>query len=65
MDHHNVRTLINKAGVHRHKVYLLRDIDPLTQGEEVPDPYYSGRYEETYQLLSSSLKLWLEHLKKT
>lgn len=65
MDHTNVRQLISKSGAYRHKVYLLRDIDPTTHGEEVPDPYYSGRYEETYQLLAPSLKQWLEHLKKT
>lgn len=64
MDHQNYRYLISKAGLNRHKVYLLRDIDPNTQGEEVPDPYDSGRYEETYQLLSTSLKQWVEHLKK-
>ena len=65
MDLENVATLKHIAKQHVKKVYLLRDIDELTKGEEVPDPYYSGYYEQTYQLISQSLKQWIDYLKKT
>jgi protein-tyrosine phosphatase len=65
MDDQNVEVLKKMANQHAHKVYLFRDIDPNTQGEQVPDPYYSGKYEETFGLIQQSLIKWLEHLKKT
>ncbi|MBE0700907.1 MAG: low molecular weight phosphotyrosine protein phosphatase [Acholeplasmataceae bacterium] len=64
MDHENIGYLMRHAEAKSHKVHLLRDISRKTRGEIVPDPYYNGKYEETYQLLHESLKLWLKKLKK-
>jgi protein-tyrosine phosphatase len=63
MDHENMKYLINHAKEFQNKLYLLRDIDEATLGQIVPDPYFNGKYEETYQLLNESLKLWLDKLK--
>ena len=63
MDHENIKYLINHAGDHAKKIYLLRDIDPNTKGEIIPDPYFSGEHEKTYLLLADALKLWVDKLK--
>ncbi len=65
MDHENVFDLKQMSTRHYDKIYLFRDINPNTKGQDVPDPYYSGRYEETFKLISESLPLWLERLKKS
>jgi protein-tyrosine phosphatase len=65
MDNENMKYLNNHTKDYKHKLYLLRDIDEKTLGEIVPDPYFNGKYEETYQLLLESLKLWLAKLKNT
>jgi protein-tyrosine phosphatase len=62
MDHENMKYLKKYAFENIYKLYLLRDVDAKTKGEIVPDPYYSGKYEETYQLLNESLSIWLEKL---
>jgi len=58
-----MKYLKNHAKEFQNKLYLLRDIDEATLGQIVPDPYFNGKYEETYQLLNESLKLWLDKLK--
>jgi len=63
MDHHNVKYLSEHAGIHKDKVWLLRDIDEKTKGEIVPDPYFDHTHEVTYRLLSESLPQWLEKIK--
>jgi protein-tyrosine phosphatase len=63
MDQSNVINLKRMRSSQQHKIYLLRDIDPKTKNEDVPDPYYSGRYEETFKLIDESLDVWLNHLK--
>lgn len=60
MDHQNLAYLKRHAGKHQHKVFLLRDIDPNTKGEIIPDPYYDGSHETTFVLLKESLKLWFD-----
>ncbi len=62
MDLENVRYLKAHAGPYQSKIYLLRDINPLTKNEIIPDPYYTGKYEETYHLLKESLELWIKFL---
>jgi len=62
MDHDNVRYLKNHGKNYSDKIYLLRDVTLQTKGQIVPDPYYTGKYEETYQLLMESLPLWVEKM---
>ncbi|MDI6452723.1 low molecular weight protein-tyrosine-phosphatase [Peloplasma aerotolerans] len=63
MDKSNVQHLLKQAGKHKHKIFLLRNIMDETKGQSVPDPYLTGQYEQTYQLLEESLTGWLERLK--
>jgi len=65
MDRKNIFDLKQMTNKHLNKIYLFRDIDPNALGQDVPDPYYSGRYEETFELISKTLPLWLEKLKKS
>lgn len=65
MDHDNIGALKKHTDQYKHKIYLLRDIDENAKGKEVSDPYYTGHYEETYQLISHALKKWIDYLKKT
>lgn len=48
------------------KVFLMRQFDPVKDGEEVPDPYYGGMegFEEVYQMLFRSNEKLLEHIIK-
>lgn len=65
MDKQNVKDLRRIANDDVYKIYLFRDIDQRTQGEDIPDPYYTNRYEETFHLIQESLPLWLNWLKKS
>ncbi|MDY0277957.1 MAG: low molecular weight protein-tyrosine-phosphatase [Acholeplasma sp.] len=61
MDKKNVRDLVEMApdGFDR-KVHLLLDIDEGTKNRDVPDPWYSGDFDETYELLDFALDKWLD-----
>lgn len=64
MDHQNVADLSAKAPQDcKNKVYLYLDVVDGYQGKEVPDPWYTGNFEETYRLLSLGLKPWYEKIK--
>lgn len=63
MDQSNVFDLQRMYSHNHHKIYLLRDIDKNTKHEDVPDPYYSNRYEETFKMIDESLDAWVNHLK--
>lgn len=65
MDMENVQDLKEKAGTHKDKIYLFRDMGSSIKGLEVPDPYYSGKYEETFNLINTSLDHWIHHLIKS
>lgn len=58
MDEQNVRDMLAMAPVECHKKILLFD----KQG--VPDPYYTGRFEATYQQVIKGCQDWLNFLKK-
>ncbi|MGY3765695.1 low molecular weight protein-tyrosine-phosphatase [Vagococcus vulneris] len=40
---------------------LLEDFD----SQEVPDPYYTGNFELTYELINKGTDYWLDKIKKT
>lgn len=59
MDEQNVRDM--KAVVPEglaHKIYQFEE-------ESVPDPYYTGDFEDTYQRVSRGCRTWLARLKKS
>lgn len=54
MDNKNVTKLKKDAPEkYRQKVHLF------LENQEVPDPYYTGNFLETYTLLSKGMKKWL------
>jgi protein-tyrosine phosphatase len=62
MDHDNIKYLRNMGKEYHHKIHLFRDINPVSQHEIVEDPYYTGKYEETNQLLSKDIELWFNKM---
>ncbi|PLT35288.1 low molecular weight protein-tyrosine-phosphatase [Bacillus sp. V5-8f] len=62
MDKSNVRNIQEITGRADHpKILRLLDIVELNQ--DVPDPYYTGDFEETYQLVSQGCKSLLEKIR--
>ena len=43
---------------------LLLDFAPGVSRQDVPDPYYSGNFEETYQLVDAGSRGLLAHIRK-
>lgn len=60
MDQENVQALKAMApkGTEE-KIYLYLDKVPEHVGESIPDPWYTGDFEETYGLLHQGLNEWL------
>ncbi len=44
------------------KIRSYMSVVPGKETEEVPDPYYTGDFEETYQLLQEGIPYWLESI---
>ncbi|MBN2300729.1 MAG: low molecular weight phosphotyrosine protein phosphatase, partial [Acholeplasmataceae bacterium] len=63
MDHINMKYLQRHSGIYRDKVYLLSDIDPKTKDLDIPDPYYTGNFDEVYQMINELLDKWLTMFK--
>ncbi|WP_430608679.1 protein-tyrosine phosphatase [Enterococcus sp. AZ009] len=61
MDANNVETLQALAPADTTaKIRSYLSVVPGKEAEEVPDPYYTGDFEETYQLLQEGIPYWLE-----
>lgn len=41
------------------KIYLYLDRVPGHAGESIPDPWYTGNFDETYELIEKGLNEWL------
>jgi len=65
MDDSNVRN-VQTFGPVGDGNYLgkLSDFVPNTTWTEVPDPYYTGDFNETYELVTSGCQHLLEHIQK-
>ena len=50
MDQGNITDLRLRFGRHPH-LYRLLDFSEETNERDVPDPYYSGKFDEVYQLV--------------
>jgi len=64
MDRSNLRDVLN---IDRHnqfadKIKLFRLFDPESTQEDVPDPYYSGIFEEVYAIISRTCDALLTHI---
>ena len=64
MDRGNLYDVLSfdRTGRYKCKVQLFRSHDPIAAGDEVPDPYYSGRFDEVYAIVSRTCRAILEHL---
>lgn len=61
MDQSNVETLQALAPADTTaKIRSYLSVVPGKETAEVPDPYYTGDFEETYQLLQEGIPYWLE-----
>lgn len=61
MDHQNVEDLMRLApSGTEEKIHLYMEVVPGKEEQAVPDPWYTGNFEETYQMLSEGLSLWGE-----
>ncbi|WP_020090209.1 low molecular weight protein-tyrosine-phosphatase [Levilactobacillus parabrevis] len=64
MDHANVANLQRMApsAADAAKVKLCLDILPGREGEAIDDPWYTHKFELTYQELATALPAWLDEL---
>jgi protein-tyrosine phosphatase len=65
MDEDNLEGLrrLDRTGQHRQKISLLLDYAPELGYREVPDPYFTGRFEEVFDLVSAGCRGLLEHIR--
>jgi protein-tyrosine phosphatase len=67
MDLTNLRALRRMAAPeHRGKIRLFRDLDPIGQGEDVPDPYYgeAAGFDEVVTIVTRTARALLEELRQ-
>lgn len=62
MDASNLGNL-ERMGSAKHEMRLLLDYAPETGVSEVPDPYYTGRFEEVYALVEQGCRNLLAHIR--
>lgn len=62
MDRSNVENLYNLAGKHHPHIYPFIEFLPKTTYEGVPDPWYTGNFQETYDLVQEGCHHLLEKI---
>lgn len=63
MDDMNMNDIINRAPADHHaKLCGIFDLIPQRRGESIPDPWYTHRFEDTYNSLTLALPTWLVRL---
>ena len=63
MDNNNVKDLLEIAPSEmKEKIHLFMSVVPKKEKVDVPDPYYTGDFEETYRLVSEGVSEWLRLL---
>lgn len=61
MDTSNVRNIYQLTGKPDHPK-IIRLLDLTKHKKDVPDPYYTGDFQETYELVSQGCKALLERI---
>ncbi len=65
MDKQNVKDLARMAPKSaKGKIHLFLSAVQNCAYEEVPDPYYTGDFELTYQLINRGCQAWLQKMKE-
>jgi protein-tyrosine phosphatase len=75
LDHYDLILAMDKSNLtnifrlqteegHLEKIKLMREFDPLQNGEEVPDPYYGGEggFQQVFDILDRSTETLIENL---
>ncbi len=62
MNLYNLRRLAPAAD--QTKIHLANELVPGHEKTEIPDPWYTHRFEDTYQSLARALPLWLKQIKR-
>lgn len=61
MDCANIKELKRRAPKGTEdKIHLYMDVVPGKKNQEIPDPWITGDFDETYQMLSEGLPFWVE-----
>ena len=65
MDSNNLRDVHALPGSDQHsKVIRFMDLLPDEKEENVPDPYYTGNFEEVYRLVQAGCKALLDRIER-
>ena len=64
MTDNNHRETEKQLGCHPGKIFKLINLIPDTGYNPVPDPWYTGAFDETYRLVDASSLALLEKLKQ-
>lgn len=54
MDDSNFKEVIKNFPQHKHKIQKITNYTPNLAYTKVPDPWYSGNFDETYLILSNA-----------
>lgn len=66
MDSDNKRNIENlQAALPKAKVEILLDYVPNVINKDVPDPYFTGNFQEVYELVKEGCENLLTHIKAT
>ncbi|KKB44087.1 Low molecular weight protein tyrosine phosphatase [Bacillus thermotolerans] len=63
MDESNIDNLYRMLNKPKHPK-VMRLLDLTDEPKDVPDPYYTGNFEETYELVTNGCQALLEKIKK-
>ncbi|MFC5714086.1 low molecular weight protein-tyrosine-phosphatase [Thalassorhabdus alkalitolerans] len=58
----NIRALAGHSNTG--EISRLLDYDPASPGEDVPDPYFTGNFEEVYEMVDCSCTNLLTHIRE-
>lgn len=65
MDNNNIRDVKRIPGSQQHtQIIRFMDLLPEEKEENVPDPYYTGNFEEVYRLVSAGCTRLLDHIEQ-
>lgn len=64
MDNSNLNNVLRKFQRVEHKILKMTDFAKELGYNEVPDPWYSGNFDETYLIISNACKKLLKALKE-
>lgn len=65
MDHQNVKDLRAIAPKDaQKKIYLYRSVVPQKETEDIPDPWYTGNFTQTEQLIEEGIPYWIKKIEQ-